>query len=83
MKDQQLFNHFRDLNLDLSLIMVENFLTVFTNTCDADISAVIIDHLLIDGAVVLIKAMILILGYLRKELLELETFGTIYILTCR
>ena len=76
LKDPKLLQHFKSLQIDMSLIMVENFLTVFTNTCHPEISSVIIDHLLIDGPVVLIKAMMLILRYLRKVLLEIDNFGS-------
>lgn len=75
-REKKLVDHFRKISLDLSLIMVESFLTLFTNTCHPEICDVIIDHFLVDGSVVLIKAMVLMLAYLKEDILEKDNFGT-------
>lgn len=75
MKEPELLNHLKDLCIDLSLIVVESFLTIFTNTCHPTLVDVILEHFFTEGSTVLLKAMTLILGYLRKDLLEMDNFG--------
>lgn len=74
-KDPELLSHFQDIGIDLSLIVVESYLTIFTNTCHPDLTDVIMDHFLMGGAPVLLKAMILLMTYLRETLLQLDNFG--------
>lgn len=73
-KDAQLVEHFKQLYIDMSLVVVENFLTIYTNTTYADIVDVIMDHFLDKGAIILLKSMILILGYVREHLLGCQSF---------
>lgn len=75
MRDKKLMQHLDDVGMDISLIMVESFITLFTTTCHPELTDVIIDHFVIDGAVVLIKAMVLILSYLRSKLMKLFSFS--------
>jgi hypothetical protein len=74
-KDPELQTHLRDLCIDLSLISVESFLTIYTNTCHPDLTDVIMDHFMLEGPVVLLKTMVLLLGYMRTPLLQQESFG--------
>jgi Rab-GTPase-TBC domain len=74
-KDKRLMDHFEDIRMDISLLMVESFLTLFTNTCDKGISDVIIDHFVVEGSTTLIKAMILIVGYMRVKLMAVDSFA--------
>lgn len=74
-KDPQLLKHFAEVSIDVSLITVESFLTLYTNTCHADIVEVILDHFFLHGSVVLIKAMVILLGYMREDLLSAENLG--------
>lgn len=71
-----LFAHMKEISLDLSMILVESFLTIFTNTCHSRIADVIMDHFLIHGPVVLMKAQLLIFGYFRKKLMTADNLGT-------
>ena len=73
-KDPQMINHFKGLYIDMSLVVVENFLTIYTNTTNSEIVDVIMDHFLDKGSVVLMKSMILILGYLREHLMRCQSF---------
>lgn len=75
LKDRRLLEHFKKVGVELSFVMVEAFLTMFTNTCHPDLAAIIIDHLFAEGATVLIKAMMLLLSYVREELLKVNSFG--------
>ena len=79
-KDPDLLDHFEDINVDMSLIIVENFLTLFTSTCHPDIADIIIDHFLIKGPVTLLKAMVLLLSYMRNDILETESLGMLYVM---
>lgn len=74
-KDPQLLKHFAEVSIDVSLITVESFLTLYTNTCHPDITEVILDHFFINGSVVLIKAMVVLLSYMREELMATENLG--------
>ena len=75
-KDPALIRHFAEVSIDMSLITVESFLTLYTNTCHPEITEVIIDHFLVQGPVVLLKVMVLLLSYMRKQLLETTNIGT-------
>lgn len=70
-RDQELQDHFKDIGIDLSLVVVESYLTVFTNTIHPDLTDIIIDHFMAEGPTVLLKAMVLLLSYLREDLLRL------------
>lgn len=74
-RDKRLMEHFENISMDVSLLMVESFLTLFTGTCHSSIVDVIIDHFVIDGSNVLIKAMVLLISYMRVKLLEINNFG--------
>ncbi len=74
-KDPELLDHFQEIGIDLSLLVVESYLTIFTNTCHPDITDIIIDHFFINGPTALLKAMILLLSYLRETLLQINNFG--------
>lgn len=76
-KEPELFEHFKSLHIDLSLITVESFLTVYTNTSHPDIADVIMDHFLMKGPVILIKAIVIMLGYVKHILLQHESFRRI------
>lgn len=75
LKDPQLIKHFAEVSIDISLITVESFLTLYTNTCHPDIVEVIMDHLFIHGSNVLIKTMCILLGYMREDLLKADNLG--------
>lgn len=75
LKDRRLLEHFQKVGAELSFVMVEAFLTMFTNTCHPDLAAVIIDHLFVEGAPVLLKSMMLLLSYAREDLLKINNFG--------
>lgn len=75
-KDAVLSKHFDKLNVDISLIVVENFLTIYTNTLHHDLTEVIMDHFMMHGSVVLLKASCLILKYMRSDLLKMSSFGS-------
>lgn len=75
LRDKPLMDHFESISMDISLLMVESFLTLFTSTCHPTITDVIIDHFVIDGSRVLMKAMVLIISYLRSKLLTINNFG--------
>lgn len=74
-RDKRLMEHFERISMDVSLLMVESFLTLFTGTCHSSIVDVIVDHFVIDGSNVLIKAMVLLISYMRVKLLEINNFG--------
>ncbi len=74
-KDPQLLKHFAEVSVDVSLITVESFLTLYTTTCHADMVDVIVDHLFVNSSTVLIKAMVVLLGYMREDLLAAENIG--------
>lgn len=76
-RDPELLEHFKFLHVDLSLFTVESFLTIYTNTCHTDITDVVIDHFLLSGAVTLIKAIVLMLTYLREKILDQKSFGSL------
>jgi hypothetical protein len=75
LREKKILNHFKKLTLDLSIVVVESFLTIFTNTLHPSLVDVIFDHFLLDGSLVLIKALILILETLREQILEINGFG--------
>jgi Rab-GTPase-TBC domain len=75
-KEPQLLDHLNSLSIDLSLITVESFLTIYTNTLHPSLVDVVIDHFLSQGPIVLLKAMVLIMGYLKEHLLKLDNFGS-------
>jgi Rab-GTPase-TBC domain len=79
-KDPQMISHFKELFIDMSLVVVENFLTIYTNTTCAEIVDVIMDHFLDRGSIVLLKSMILILGYLREHLMGCHSFCKRYLI---
>lgn len=74
-KEPKLMEHFKSLYIDLSLLTVESFLTIYTNTIHPALADVIIDHFFSDGSVVLIKAMIIIIRFFKDNLLEIDNFG--------
>jgi hypothetical protein len=74
-KDPEMLDHLRSHMIDLSLLTVESFLTIYTNTCHTNITDVIIDHFLMKGPVVLLKTIIIMLGYMREDLFKQESFG--------
>ena len=78
-RDQELLEHFNEIGIDLSLVVVESYLTIFTNTIHSDLTDVIIDHFMAEGPTVLLKSMVLLLSYLRDDLFQLENFGTYWI----
>lgn len=75
LKDPALLEHFAAMSMDVSLITVESFLTLYTNTCHPDITEVILDHVFLHGSVALLKAMVLLLSYMRDDLLATESIG--------
>lgn len=75
MRDKKLMKHLEEVGMDVSLIMVESFITLFTTTCHADLVDIIIDHFVIDGAVVLLKTMVLIMSYFAPKLMVLRSFS--------
>jgi hypothetical protein len=75
-KEPLLLEHLNSLSIDLSLITVESFLTIYTNTLHAALTDVVMDHFLSQGPIVLLKSIVLIVGYLKDDLLRLENFGT-------
>ena len=76
-KEPQVLEHLNSLSIDLSLITVESFLTIYTNTLHPSLVDVVIDHFLSQGPIVLLKSMVLIMGYLKDELLKLDNFGSL------
>jgi Rab-GTPase-TBC domain len=78
-RDPDLVLHFEDINMDMSLITVENFLTLYTNTCHPDLAEVIMDHFLMKGPVTLLKTMLLLLSYMRNDILETESLSRNYV----
>lgn len=79
-RDPALLKHFAELSLDISLLVVESFLTLFTNTCHPDITEVILDYVFLHGSVTLIKAMVLLIGYMKNSLMATESLGTLLII---
>lgn len=75
LRDKKLMEHFEEVGMDVSLILVESFITLFTTSCHPDLVDIIIDHFVIDGAVVLIKAMVLILSYFCTKLMKIDSFS--------
>lgn len=74
-KDPVLLKHFAEVNVDVSLITVESFLTLYTNTCHPELAEVILDHIFLQGSVVLLKAMVVLLGYMREDLMAADSLG--------
>jgi len=74
LKERKLLSHLREHQVDLSLLMVESFLTLYTNTCHPDITAIIMDHLFIQGSTVLLKSIVLILRYIKEDLMKVQGF---------
>lgn len=75
MRDKKLMKHLEKVGMDVSLIMVESFITLFTTTCHPDLVDIIIDHFVIDGSVVLLKTMVLIMTYFGSKLMTLHSFS--------
>lgn len=74
-KDPELVQHFAEVCVDMSLITVESFLTLYTNTCHPDLTEIIMDHFFVHGSSVLLKAMVLLLSYMRNDLLLTDNLG--------
>lgn len=74
-REPQLLDHLNSLSIDLSLITVESFLTIYTNTLHPALVDVVMDHFLSHGPIVLLKSMVLIMGYLKDDLLKQDNFG--------
>ena len=77
LRDPELVEHFAEVCVDMSLITVESFLTIYTTTCHPDLTEVVMDHFLLHGPTVLLKAMVLLLSYMRKDLLNSDNLGMI------
>ena len=71
LKDAQLAKHFQKIGIDLVMIALPCFLTLFTGS-DSPLIDIVIDNFFIEGPVVLIKTMVLFFGYMKEELLQLN-----------
>ena len=59
------------------MVLVELFITVFTtNACEA--TDIIMDLVLIDGSLVYFKAILIVLGYLEKEIMNTDDFCRLF-----
>lgn len=89
LKEKTLFNHFKKVGIDLVMIALPCFITLFTN-CENKLCDVIMDAFFVGGGkkagfgfggdaggggrgpVILIKAMVIIFGYMKKDLMEIQ-----------
>lgn len=72
-KYSKLFKHIRACNFELPMVLVELFITVFTTNL-GEVTDMIMDLVLIDGSYVYFKAVLIILGYFEKEILQTTDF---------
>jgi hypothetical protein len=69
----KLYKHFRGVNFELPMVMVELFITVFSTNA-TDITDIIFDLVLLEGSIVYFKTMLVFFSYYEKDLLELDDF---------
>ncbi len=69
----KLYKHLKKVNFELPMVLVELFITVFTtNVCE--VTDLIMDMVLIEGSQVYFKAVLTIMGYFEKEILQTTEF---------
>lgn len=71
----RLASHLERLNMDLSNLIVESFVTIYTSTVREELCDVILDYFFIEGSLTLIKAQVLIFGYMKEKLITVGSFG--------
>lgn len=77
-KYPKIHKHLLKVNFELPMVLVELFITIFTtNTCE--ITDLIMDMVLIEGSQVYFKAILTILGYFEKEILQTTEFCNLVI----
>lgn len=67
------FEHLRKLHFELPMVLVELFITVFTNN-RSEVTDVIMDAVLIDGPRVYYKVILVFLDYFAEEILNMHEF---------
>ena len=72
-KHPKLLTHFGKINFELPMVLVEQFITAFTNN-NTDITELIMDRMLIDGSITYFKVILLFFKYFEKELLTMTEF---------
>lgn len=78
MKFGSLHKHFQKLGIDMAMIALPCFLTLFTN-CSNSLTDIIIDHFFISGSIALIKTMLLYFSYMKKELLKIDDLRKLFL----
>ena len=72
----KLLAHFQAISFELPMVLVEQFITVFTCNHN-ELTDYIMDRLLLEGSVVYFKIILLFFKYFEKELLAFTEFCSI------
>jgi hypothetical protein len=72
-KHPKLLAHFGKINFELPMVLVEQFITAFTNN-NTEITDLIMDRMLIEGSITYFKTILLFFKYFEKELLSMNEF---------
>jgi hypothetical protein len=75
-KYSDLSKHFKKAGVGLEMVALPCFITLFTN-CPSSLVDIIIDFFFMDGPITLIKAIIIMFGYMRKKLLKVSEIGSL------
>jgi len=70
-RNKSLHKHFHSVGVDIVMVALPCFITIFTNT-NSRLVQIVMDNFFIDGAVVLLKTMLLYFDYLKKDLMKIN-----------
>ena len=73
-KYPDLCKHFKKNGVGLEMVALPCFITLFTN-CPSKLVEIIIDFFFLDGPITLIKTIIVLFGYIRKEIIKINDIG--------
>ena len=76
-KYPDLAKHFKKNCVGLEMVALPCFITLFTN-CGSELVEIIVDFFFLDGPITLIKAMVVLFGYIRKDIIKINDIGTIF-----
>lgn len=72
-KRPKVFNHFKNLEFQLPMVLVELFITVFT-TNQTSLTDIIMDLVLMEGSTVFFRVIMIFFSYFEKALLKIIDF---------
>ena len=75
MKNPSLHKHLSKIGIDMVMVALPCFLTIFTN-CHPSLTDIVIDNFFIEGSIVLIKTTLLYFQYMQKNLLKIRDLRT-------